>query len=74
MVGDLFECSPEGQRMYSSYCILQDWLATDCFCVFRSYTMLKVKGSLTVCEGFLMFNDCIVIPKSPGQETIHKIY
>ena len=34
----------------------------------------KVKGSLTVCEGLLMFNDYIVIPKSLRQKTMDKIH
>ena len=34
----------------------------------------KVKGSLTVCERFLMFNDHITIPKSLWRETMDKIH
>ena len=72
MFGDLLKCFPEGLRVYLviAYCMIG--------CPQTASAELmpywKVKGSLTVCEGLLMLNDCIVIPKSLQREIMDKIY
>ena len=34
----------------------------------------KARNSLTICNNLLLYNSCIVIPKSLQQETLQKIY